>query len=191
MLSERGMAAALKAAYKSGGYKAAFSEGKLLIRCNAWAVELDEDYLMPKVLGIVTEHIGVVPKTPAAYFCQKKMDPGSSCSLDDELNAWDKLREQAESADTPIRRTRVRLDGYEIWQTREGLRARPVNPDFTRIIDEAGLKLAFVRMEDGAPGKELWFKGFAEQAVICGVTYENNPGLARIEGFPWMGEDCT
>ena len=33
MLSEKGMVAALKAAYKGGGYKAAFAEGKVMLRC--------------------------------------------------------------------------------------------------------------------------------------------------------------
>lgn len=188
MLDEKGLVAALKTAFKGGGYKAAFVEGKLLLRCGVWAVEMDEEYLMPKVLGVVTEHIGIVPGIPAAYFCQKKMDPGSGVSLDEELDAWVALREMFEAAATPIRRTRLLMDGYEIWQTGEGLRARPMDPDFTRIIDEEGIKMAFVRIEDGAPSKDIYFKGFAERAVICGVTYENNPGLARIEGFPWLGE---
>lgn len=188
MLDEKGLVAALKTAFKGGGYRAAFAEGKLLLRCGYWAAELKVEYILPKVLGTVVEHIGVVPEDPAAYFCQKKMDPGSSYSLYEELKAWEALKELIDSADTPIRRTRLLMDGYEIWQTGEGLRARPMDPNFTRIIDEEGVKMAFVRIEDGAPSKDIYFKGFAERAVICGVTYENNPGLARIEGFPWLGE---
>lgn len=188
MLNEKRTVAALKDAFKGGGYKAAFVDGKLLLRCGVWAVEMDEEYFLPKVLGTVVEHIGVIPVEPAAYYCQKKMDPGSGVSLDEELDAWAALRKMFDAATTPIRRTRLLMDGYEIWQTGEGLRARPMNPNFTQIIDEEGIKLAFVRIEDGAPSKDIYFKGFAERAAISGVTYENNPGLARIEGFPWLGE---
>ena len=188
MLDEKGMVAALKEAYKNGGYRVAFAEGRVMIRAGGWAVELDEEYIRPRVLGTVVEHIGVLPGKPTAYYCKKKMDPGSGVSLDAELDAWEVIHKNHEAADTPIRRTRLQLDGCEIWQTGAGLRARPMDPDFTRIIDEEGIKRAFVRMEDEAPGKEIFFKGFAERAVICGKTYQNNPGLARIEGFPWLGE---
>lgn len=187
MIDEKGMVAALKDAYKSG-YRVAFAEGRVMVRCGVWAVEMDEEYLMPKVLGTITEHIGIIPAKPAAYFCNKKMDPGSSCALDAELNAWDELHKRSEDAITPIRRTRLRLEGFEIWQTNESLRIRPMSPDLTRIIDEEGAKLAFVRTEDDEPGTEIYFKGFAERAVICGATSKNSPEMARIEGFPWLGE---
>lgn len=77
MLDEKGVVAALKAAYKGGGYKAAFAEGKVMLRSGVWAAELDEEYILPRVVGTVVEHIGVLPSKPAAYYCQKKMDPGS------------------------------------------------------------------------------------------------------------------
>lgn len=128
MLDEKGMVAALKAAYKGGGYKAAFAEGKVMLRCGGWAAELDEEYILPRVVGTVVEHIGVLPSKPAAYYCQKKMDPGSGVSLDEELDAWEEIHKQSEAADTPIRRTRLLPDGCEIWQTGAGLRARPWIP---------------------------------------------------------------
>lgn len=43
MLDEKGTVAALKQAYKGSGYKAAFVEGKLPLRCGVWAVEMDEE----------------------------------------------------------------------------------------------------------------------------------------------------
>lgn len=188
MLDEKGTAAALRAAYKGGGYRVAFAEGKVMIRTDTWGAEIEEEYIIPKILGAIVEHIGVVPKAPAAYFAQKKADPGMTCMLDTELNAWVKIHALANAATTPIRRTRLMMDGYEIWQTKQGLRARPMDPSYTRIIDEGGVNQAFVRMDGEELSNEIYYKGFTETAVIYGVKYKKDGGLERIEGFPWLGK---
>ena len=188
MLDEKGTVAALKEAYKNGGYRVAFAEGKVLIRAATWSAEIEEEYIYPKILGTIVEHIGVLPEKPAAYFSQKKADPGMTCMLDDELSAWVKLHALANAATTPIRRTRLLMDGYEIWQTKQGLRACPMDPAYTRIIDESGAKQAFVRVDGEELSKEIYYKGFAETVIIYGVKYEKDGSLARIEGYPWMGE---
>jgi hypothetical protein len=65
MLDEKGTVAALKDAYKSG-YIVAFTGEQVLIRAGLWAVEIDESQIPPKVMGILVEHIGVLPAAPAA-----------------------------------------------------------------------------------------------------------------------------
>lgn len=67
MLDEKRTAAALKEAYKTGGFRVAFAEGKVLIRTNHWAAEIEQDYICPKILGAIVEMIGVLPEAPAAY----------------------------------------------------------------------------------------------------------------------------
>ena len=144
MLDEKRTVAALKEAYKIGGFHVAFSRGKVLIRGGYWAAEIEQDYIFPKVLGAIVEMIGVLPVMPAAYIAGKSMDPGTTCSLDAELSAWDEIRERAEKAKTRIRRTQLTVNGFEIWQTKDGLRARPMDGKYTKIIEEQGLGQAFV-----------------------------------------------
>lgn len=188
MLDEKGMVAALKAAYKEGGYRVVFSEGHVMIVAGYWAVDLDEEYIWPKVLGTVVEHIGMLPQAPAAYICQKDYDPGSTCMLDPELERWATIRSNAASAETAIRRTRLTINGHEIWQTGKSLKVMQVDPAITRIVDEEGARRGCVRLDSGDKEFKIYFKGFAELAVICGLDHKDSPEMARIEGFPWMGE---
>lgn len=187
MLDEKGTVAALKEAYKNGGYRVAFAEGRVMIRAGVWGAEIEAEYICPKVLGTIVEHIGILPDDAAAYLAHKDADPGATCSLDVELSAWAEIRRNAEEAKTHIKRTQLMLNGYEIWQTGEGLKVRPMAQKFTRIIEAAGVKQAFIQMVGGELGQAIYFKGFVELAVIYGIESKGD-NLTRIEGFPWLGE---
>ena len=189
MLDERGAAAALKEAFKTFGYHVSFHEGTIFVRTAIWAFEIDEYCIPAKILAVIVEHIGQIPRIPAAYIVQKNRDPGTTCMLDDELNYLEKIRAMAEKAKTPIRRTGLWLDGHEIWQTRQGLKVRPMDPRYTRIIEAEALKTARVQMEDDRPGSYIAFKGFVGTAIVQGIEHRAEDGkLARIEDFPWLGE---
>ena len=189
MLDEKKTVAALKAAYKGGGYRVAFTEGTVLIRAGEWAAEIDAEYIWPKILGTIVEHIGMLPERPAAYTARKGMDPGSTCMLDEELAAWAELDAKAEAATTPIRRTRLQIEGYEVWQTGQELRARLMDPYFTQIIDDEGANRAYTYADGDRLGAEICFKGFVETVIITGVKYSKaSSAMQRIDGFPWLGE---
>lgn len=187
MLDEKGMVAALKAAYKEGGYRVAFAEGRVMIRAGVWGVEIEAEYIYPKILETVVEHIGILPDDATAYLAHKDADPGTTSSLDVELAAWAEIHRNAEEAKTHIKRTQLTLNDYEIWQTGEGLKVRPMDQRFTRIIEASGVKQAFIHMAGGELGQAIYFKGFAELAVIYGIEQKGD-NLTRIEGFPWLGE---
>ena len=187
MLDEKGTAAALREAYKNGGYRVAFAEGRVLIRAGVWGVEIEAEYICQKILGTVVEHIGILPDDSTAYLAHKDADPGTTCSLDEELAAWAEIRRNAEAAKTHIKRTQLTLNGYEIWQTGEGLKVRPMAQRFTRIIEATAVKQAFIQKIGDELGQAIYFKGFVELAVIYGVEQKGD-NLTRIEGFPWLGE---
>jgi hypothetical protein len=186
MLNEKGTVAALKDAYKSG-YIVAFTEDLVLIRAGLWAVEIDESQIPPKVMGTLVEHIGVLPAAPAAYLCKKGGDPGTTCSLDVELTGWDGIRAKAKEANTPIRRTGLMMDGKEIWQS-AGLKTLPVDPAYTRIIDEGWCKYAKVLEDEQELGSFIVIPGFAGTAIIQGKPREEHGNLDRLDGWPWLGE---
>ena len=189
MLDEKGAAGALREAYKGSGYHVMFHDGRIFARTETWAFEIDEYCIPVKVLGTIVEHIGMIPDRPAAYIAQKDRDPGTTCMLDDELSAFLKIQGMAKTAVTPIRRTGLWLDGHEIWQTNKGLKCRPMDPRYTRIVDDAALKTACVMMQADVPGSEIFFKPFTGIAMICGIERRKEDGrLARIEDYPWLGE---
>lgn len=69
MLNEKRTVAALKDAFKSGGYKVLFFGGLVSVRAGYWAFEIGEELLPREVLGKIVEHIGMIPGNGEAYFC--------------------------------------------------------------------------------------------------------------------------
>ena len=188
MLDEKRTVAALREAFKGAGYHVAFTEDQILVRNDVWAFWVDSLYIPPKVLGTIVEHIGLIPNRPAAYRAQKDLEPGYTCMLDDELNAWKQIREIIDKSQTKIRRTGLLLDGFEIWQTSQGLKARPMDPRYTSMVEGDASLNAFIQMDADKLGPAIAFHTFVGEVIIQGVDYSKNGNMARIEGFPWLGE---
>lgn len=76
VVSESGLCAAMKKVYKEAGYKVAGllhdGEYKILIAAPGWCVVILKDKMPRKVLGLIVEHVGDVPRYGEAYQVQKK-----------------------------------------------------------------------------------------------------------------------
>ena len=80
------------------------------------------------------------------------------------------------------------LDGFEIWQTSQGLKARPMDPRYTSMVEGDASLNAFIQMDADKLGPAIAFHTFVGEVIIQGVDYSKNGNMARIEGFPWLGE---
>ena len=189
MLDEKRTVAALKAAYKGGGYKVLFDGHLISVRAGYWAFEIGRDLLPREVLGKIVEHIGVIPGSGEAYFC-KKGSIGQTVNLDEELLAWEKLRAEARKARTPVRVTRLFADGLQVWQETEKMRVLLIDPERLQIVDPDFHNTAMCCEEDTPPDK-IFLCGLDEHSlavVIASERGEHDGGLARLDGYPWRGE---
>lgn len=75
MLNEKGLAEAMKAAYRGGGYTVAESQGKIMINTEYVAVRYETKQLPRKCLGLIAEHIGELP-----FRCRTRK--GHCCCVD-------------------------------------------------------------------------------------------------------------
>ena len=111
MLNEKGLAAAMKAAYRGNGYTVAITDGKIMLKGSAWGVYYDLKKLPRKCLGLVAEHIGGLPDNTC---CKLKKDAGAQNKLlDEELAFWEEKQQiLAEPAQLhPIEPTMLDLGG--------------------------------------------------------------------------------
>lgn len=189
MLNEKRTVAALKAAFKGGGYKVLFNGPLVSVRAGYWAFEIGRDLLPREVLGKIVEHIGVLPGDGEAYFCHKE-SIGQTVNLDEELLAWEKLRAEARKARTPVRVTRLFADGLQVWQETQSMRVVLIDPERLQIVDPDFHNTAMCADGEEPPDR-IYLCGLDEHSlavVIAGVRDEHDTGLARLDGFPWRGE---
>lgn len=189
MLNEKRAAAALRDAYKGNGYKVLLNNGLISVRAGYWAFEIGEEFLPREVLGRIVEHIGVIPGNGEAYLCRKG-NVGQTLSIDEELLAWESLREAARKARTPVRATRLFADGLQIWQETQKMRVVLIDPERLQIVDPDFYNTAMCAEGEDPPDR-IFLCGLDEHSlavVIACERGEHDGGLAHLDGFPWRGE---
>ena len=190
MLNEKRCVAALRAAFKGNGYKVLLNGGLVSVQTGTWAFEIGQDLLPREVLGKIVEHIGVIPGDRDAYFCKKGLI-AQTVSFDEELLAWEKLREEARQARTPVRVTRLWADGFQIWQETQSMRVLLIDPDRLQIVDPDFWNTAMCCADGEEPPDAIFLCGLDEHslaAVSACERGEHDGGMERLDGFPWRGE---
>lgn len=97
IISETGLARALKEAYKHGGYKITATEDQLCLYTDKWYVRTTWKKLPRKVLATIVEQIGI-PEYGPVMLCRKNM-PAQTVMPDvagAEIGAWEEqVREES------------------------------------------------------------------------------------------------
>ena len=189
MLNEKRCAAALKEAFREGGYRVMFEGGFVSVVAGAWAFRVRTELLPREALGRIVEHIGVIPGENEAYFCQKGLT-GQTTSLDEALAIWDRLKQLAGKAKTPVKRTRINVYGFSAWQEKKNLRIVLIDPTRLQIVDPDYLNQGRCIADDPDTLDHIFFHGWDDElAVICVAKRgEHDSGMDRLDGFPWGGE---
>ena len=190
MLNEKRCAAALRAAFKGNGYRVLLNRGIVSVRAGTWAFEIGEEFLPREILGRIVEHIGMIPGSGEAYLCRKG-NFGQTVSVDEELLFWEKLREEARQAHTPVRVTRLWADGFQIWQETKNMRVLLIDPEQLQIVDPDFYNTAMCCADGEEPPDRIYCAGLDEHslAVVAACKRgEHDGGLDRLDGFLWRGE---
>ena len=139
IIKEKGLFRAMKEAYRGGGYKVLVcpvdDERWIFIYNGFWVAAMEMRNVPRKILGLIAEHIGTIPTMEDAYKVRKD----------------DVQKELFEMAEKPIRhilarrmeinrlpvvkRTKLLLDGIEVWQQVDNLQIVRFNPDYSQIAE--------------------------------------------------------
>lgn len=161
MIDERGLLAAIKDAWRTGGYSVVGNGGELVLQGSGWLAVLPRGIVPRKVLALLVEHLGEIPES-AAWKVYKKQGAQAQM-VDMALEAVDTIRRELESESNPreAHRTAMTWKHWEVWQT-EDLKVATFDPALVamgvgdamaygqRLVwdDEGGLLVVAPRRDD-------------------------------------------
>lgn len=138
IVEEKGLMKLMKAARQNFGYHVAVTRTATGVKSiiiatdtGRWAVVMEHKSAPRKVLGLLAEHMGIIPDPGEGYLVRKKevqsemseIVTGMLSDMNDE--------------DKPllfIKRTALNYGGYQLWQRREDLRIFKVDPELENIL---------------------------------------------------------
>lgn len=161
MIDERSLLAAIKDAWRTGGYSVVGNGGELVLQGSGWLAVLPRGIVPRKVLALLVEHLGEIPEG-AAWKVYKKQ-AAQAQMVDMALEAVDTIRRELESEPNPreAHRTAMTWKNWEVWQT-EDLKVATFDPNLVamgvgdamaygrRLVwdDEGGLLVVAPRRDD-------------------------------------------
>ena len=161
MIDERSLLAAIKDAWRTGGYSVVGNGGELVLQGSGWLAVLPRGIVPRKVLALLVEHLGEIPEG-AAWKVYKKQ-AAQAQMVDMALEAVDTIRRELESEPNPreAHRTAMTWKNWEVWQT-EDLKVATFDPSLVamgvgdamaygqRLVwdDEGGLLVVAPRRDD-------------------------------------------
>ena len=134
VIDEKGLMRAMKEAYKELGYKVAVEDEadieNVIISYPTWTVVIQKDELPRKVLGLIAEHVGEIPKPGTAFQVSKKQTQTEIFSMAmqivEDFHSGEKERRI-------IRRTSLVMGGFPLWQATSS-KVVQVSPDLEDIM---------------------------------------------------------
>lgn len=139
VIDEKGLLAAMKDAYKLDGYKVAVEDSagveNVILSTAVWTVVILKSELPRKVLGLIAEHIGEIPRTGTAYQVKKKETQTEIFSMVAGIPMEFRSSEKPRRI---VRRTSLTLGGAPLWQAATDQKVVQVYPDYEDIINWCG-----------------------------------------------------
>lgn len=136
MIYEKGLCAAMKSAWRTGGYEVAgYGEGNtLFINGYGWCVAAPQKQMPRKVLALLVEHVGLIPE--GAAFRVHKKEGAQAIMVDMALEAKDSVaRLLSEEDAAEIRETAMTWKCWRVWQKPENQRVLAFDDGLTAMGD--------------------------------------------------------
>lgn len=178
VINEKALLSRMKEAYKSGGYTVAVRGHLHMIQTPTWAVEIESKNLPRDVIGLLAVHMGFLPEPGTAYkITRTKSDPQvQSMIFEDAVKPVENL--EAVPIAVGMKKTRVTLDGRNVWQRNIGLGVELLAPELEALLK----KTENVDMAEGA------FRCIGEISRVYLMRVESDPEDAKIRclsGIRW------
>lgn len=178
MLNERELVRAMKDAYKCSGYTiAGYDSGgcrKYIIAGPDWLVACDAPMLPRKALSLVVEHLGTLPHDEA--FRVRKDEKPQTVLPDAPVGLFCDFYGKRGAA---LYKTRLVLDGLELWQEQDGNGLMLMKPALT------GIAVVTEDWQAVQSGNALTVDTGTEFAAIVQVDADHHPGMERLTQFHW------
>lgn len=137
IIDDKALIKRMKEAKKSFGYHVAVSRGVgnkniIIVADNKrWAVVMEQKNAPRKVLGLIAEHMGMLPDPGESYLVRKKDAQLEMSEIVSGMlgNITDTEKPQLMIAGTPLY-----YGGYQLWQRKEDLRIFKVNPELSDLL---------------------------------------------------------
>lgn len=180
--SESGLCAAMKKEYKEAGYKVAGlvsdGEDKILIAAPGWCVVILKEKVPRRVLGLIVEHVGDIPRAEEAYQVQKKQVQTEIHGVTTQIleKLLDPKLERRQ-----VKPTSLRWGRYILCQRLDDLKIVKVDPDTGAIM------YAAPRMD--MLGEEiLTVSGIASDVYIdiSATLHEETAQMDHLSQMQWV-----
>lgn len=182
VINEKGLLAAMKDAFKrrSTGYKVAarlLEDGteEIILSAPGWTVFIARDNVPRKVMGLIVEHMGDLPKAGSAYQVQDKQTQAEIFEI------------AVPETPTPVvgasvKRTNLAYQGYQIWQRIDNQSVYMVSPTMEDMLEHYGLP---VTMTDSG---RIFAEGVASRLYILPLQVMHNdlPVLQHLAKLHWV-----
>lgn len=182
IINEKALAAAMKDSYKGEGYEVAgYSLGEdrfLLLHGIGWMVEMPLANAPRKILGLMAEHLGVIPGPDEAYRVRKRT--GQQTEIPAMiLREMEKLDNAAEAGNPEIyEQIPLTYTGHELWQESEGLKIVAADSDMTQIARTLDHPVCI-------GGNTLLWIGKISRVAVTVENWEDHPALRFLEQKQW------
>lgn len=146
VIREKALVAEMKEAYKGGGYTvAAMNNGKTIILCDDWAVEIDDAEVPREALSLLCLHMGFLPEDGDAFTVYKgKKEPIVQRErYADTVEKFEILENEQVTAGSGIQKTVLTYNGYNVWQSTADDHVHLIDPAHEHILYKIdGVKMA-------------------------------------------------
>lgn len=182
VIDEKGLLTAMKDAFKkkSTGYKVAArvtedGEEELILSAPGWTTIISRENAPRKVMGLIVEHVGDLPKAGEAYQVQDK-------NVQAEIFRVAVPTPAIPVKDVEVRRTNLTYSGYQIWQRTDNLNVFMLAPKFEDMMDN--YNRAVMLTEDGM----LYVEGVASRLYLLPLQAMQNetPALHHLAKMRWV-----
>lgn len=130
MIKERALLSALKNDWKGAGYTVGRTKDRLLLGGNGWTLGCAMEVLPRKVLALLVEHLGEIPKADDCWTVSKAAGSQTAILKVADKEFLDSLDARGEEA----AQTRLTFGGWRVWQELGSLKVLLMDEDLTSIV---------------------------------------------------------
>lgn len=144
VINEQGLLRAMKEAYKGAGYEIACKETvngpEIYMKTGIWWVMCEMKNLPRKVLGLLAEHMGDLPKPGQALQVKKK--ECQTMIYEDAIKSFYGVTPDDCINPANVTKSDLTYKGYSIWMQQRGKKAYWIDPNLEDIIKITGKEVS-------------------------------------------------
>lgn len=182
IIEESGLLRAMKEAYKSGGYHVAAEIDEagienIVITTASWIVIAEKKAMPRKVLGLIVEHIGEIPR-PGEAFQIKKKEPQTE--IFEVVQKSIRCIHMEGDILRTVKRTDLQLGSFRLWQRKEDMRIFKLSTSLEDIV-QVGYGPVHMIRDEKMMLRDMESRVYLSVEISQGPEQERLDHLAEIQ----------